>query len=170
MRPDELDAFARAHLSALGHYAHLLTGDRDTAADLVQDALLQLARARPRVRSDWNPLAYAKTAMLRLHVSALRRAGRWSRAHSVLRGGVAEGHDGGIPVVDVHLGLRGALDGLSAVQRAVIVLTYFDDADDETIARLLRRRRGTVRVLRHRALASMRARLEASEVDLDHAG
>jgi RNA polymerase sigma factor (sigma-70 family) len=154
MRQEQFEEFVRDNLPALGRYAYVLTGHREDAADLVQDSLVRLARAWSGVREVGSPMAYAKTTMVRTHISTLRRLGRGRRVALEDMPG-----EDGFGSVDDGLDLRRALRSLSPVQRAVVVLSFFEDADDETIGRQLRRRPGAVRALRHRALRSLRAAL-----------
>jgi RNA polymerase sigma factor (sigma-70 family) len=164
---DSFDEFVRHNLPALARYAHVLTGSRHAAEDLLQDTLLRVTSAWPRVREDGHPLGYTRTAMVRLHVSRLRRlrrqwqtTGAHATEYAAERAGGAE--DAGLVRVEQQELLRPALQSLSPLQRAVVVLTYFDDADDQTIARVVKRRRATVRSVRHRALRVLRARLDSS--------
>ncbi|SNS62972.1 RNA polymerase sigma factor, sigma-70 family [Asanoa hainanensis] len=154
MRQEQFEEFVRGNLPALGRYAYVLTGHREDAADLVQDSLVRLARAWPRVDEAGSPLAYAKTTMVRTHISTLRRLGRLRRSEFEDLPA-----DDGFGSVDDGVDLRRALRTLSPVQRAVVVLSFFDDVDDVTIGHQLRRRPGAVRALRHRALRSLRAAL-----------
>jgi len=157
------EEFVRQSMPALGRYAYVLTGSRLHAEDLVQDTLVRVGSAWWRVRRDGNPLAYARTAMVRLHVSGVR----WRRRRTRLPAGYAEARaeDPALAGVEQRADLRPALDALPPLQRAVIVLGYFDDLDDAAIADAIRRRPATVRSLRHRALAALRARLASSPAD-----
>lgn len=67
-------------------------------------------------------------------------------------------------MVDVRDALRRALRDLPRMQRAVLVLSYLDDLPDESIADLLERKPATIRSLRFRGLAAMRARM--ADIDL----
>ncbi|MEU6719196.1 sigma factor [Nonomuraea sp. NPDC046802] len=57
---------------ALLRYGYVLAGNAHDAADLVQEALLKLRAAWPRLRSKENPESYARTTMARLHIAAWR--------------------------------------------------------------------------------------------------
>ncbi|MET7403090.1 sigma-70 family RNA polymerase sigma factor [Dactylosporangium sp. NPDC005572] len=151
-------SFVRRDLAALSGYAYVLTGDRHQAQDLVQDTLVRLARVWDRVDPAGNPSAFARTTMVRLHLSALRRARLWRRSLPVLAVADPARDPAYERVEDLEL-LRAALRQLSPPQRAVVALTYYDDHDDASIARILRRRPGAVRALRHRALLRLRAAL-----------
>jgi RNA polymerase sigma factor (sigma-70 family) len=157
---DGFDEFVHQNLTFLARYAHVLTGDRHAAEDLLQDTLLRVGLAWPRVRQDGRPLGYAKTAMVRIYVSRLRRMHRRARLAAIADpDGASE--DTSLVRIEHQDLLRPALNSLSPLQRAVIVLSYFDDADDEAIAGMVHRRRSTVRSVRRRALRSLRERLTA---------
>ncbi|GAA1873372.1 sigma-70 family RNA polymerase sigma factor [Asanoa iriomotensis] len=150
----EFEEFATAGLPALFRYGRALTGDPQDAQDLVQDALLRVWRAWPAVRRDGNPVAYAKTTMVRLHLSSARRLRR--RLSSARPGLSAPPPSSAVDQVDDRHHLRGLLMTLPPIQRAVLVMTYLEDADDATIAAALRRRPSSIRAARSRALAKLR--------------
>jgi RNA polymerase sigma-70 factor (sigma-E family) len=152
------DEFVRNSLPALNRYAYSLTGDRAEAEDLLQDTLLKVSRAWRRIRADGNPLAYARTAMLRTYLSAwrslLHRPRQVPLDHDLPRAAADPyGH------VDARDQLRRGLAELSPGQRAVLVLGYLDDLSDEQIAAVLNRRPATVRSLRLRGLHALRRHL-----------
>jgi DNA-directed RNA polymerase specialized sigma24 family protein len=74
------EEFVRASLPALTRYAFTLTGTRADAEDLLQDTLIKVSRAWRRVRSDGNLMAYTRTTMLHLSVSAWRATVRRPRS------------------------------------------------------------------------------------------
>jgi len=73
MRGQDFDAFARAGLPGLGRYAVTLTGDAESARDLVRDTLVRVARDWRTAEVDRDPMAYARMTMRSL---AARRHGR----------------------------------------------------------------------------------------------
>lgn len=66
------------------------------------------------------------------------------------------------PDVGSRLALMAALARLSAGERAVVVLRYFEDLTEAETARTLDLRIGTVRSLHHRALKKLRVSDELS--------
>ena len=56
--------------------AHVLTGDADRAADLVQDALERTLMAWPRIERKDDPEGYVRRAIVNRHVSVWRRLRR----------------------------------------------------------------------------------------------
>lgn len=163
MAEPTFEEFVRASLPALGRYAYVLTGDRDAAADLVQDSLERLARAWRRVRADGNPLAYARVVMVRCHVSTWRALSRRPpQAPLHEHPGEADPFAG----ADARDAVRRALATLPRSQRAVLVLTYLEGRPDVEIAEALGCRAATVRSLRHRALRALRAAGDPSDATL----
>lgn len=144
--------FVAARSPALMRLGFLLTGgDQHAAEDLVQTALARLAGRWRRVEA---PEAYARQIMYRQQVS-------WWRT-SVRRGEVIqasppdqEGHDAHHQS-ELRMLLRAALARLTARQRAVLVLRYFEDLPEKDIANVLGCSVGTVRSTAHRSLARLR--------------
>ncbi len=156
MRDGSFEQFVRDSLPVLTRYARALTGDVHAADDLVQATLVKVAAAWRRVRTDGNPLAYTKTALFRTYVSwrRLRRHGD-QPLELVDRPAAGDAY----AAVEARLVVRDALTGLPRLQRAVLVATYLDDADDERIAELIGRTPSTVRSLRRRGLIAVRSAL-----------
>jgi RNA polymerase sigma-70 factor (ECF subfamily) len=61
--------------------------------------------------------------------------------------------------------LRSLLDGLSAEQRAVLLLRLAADLPLERVAEVLGKSLGAVKALQHRALANLRRMLQPQETD-----
>jgi len=131
--------------------AYLLTGDRQHAEDLVQEALVKVAMRWDRLALE-NPTAYARTVVVRDNIS------RWRRRR----------HHREVPLVDdmrheatssdpeTAMVVRRALDRLTPKQRAVVVLRHFEDLSVEEVARILRVGIGTVKSQNAAALARLR--------------
>ncbi len=164
MEADEFETFVRESTPALRRYARAVAADPDQAEDLLQETYVRMAGAWHRLLADGNPLAYAKTAMVRLHVSWVRTLVRRARITPPARPLVA---DGGFGRVDDHDQLRRMLADLPPMQRVVLVMSYLDDLTDQAIAEAIGRRPTTVRSLRHRALGAIRAGLPTAHVGAD---
>jgi RNA polymerase sigma-70 factor (sigma-E family) len=144
--------FVSARSPALMRLGFLLTGgDQHAAEDLVQTALAKLVTRWRRVEA---PEAYAKQIMYRQQVSRWRASGR--------RGEVVQASPPELADRDLHhqselrMVLRSALSRLTARQRAVLVLRYFEDLPEQEMARVLGCSVGTVRSTVHRSLARLR--------------
>ncbi|NRQ33358.1 SigE family RNA polymerase sigma factor [Nonomuraea sp. NN258] len=138
--------------NALLRYGYVLTGNPHDAADLVQESLLKVRAAWPRLRRKDNPESYARTTMARLHLAAWRRLRR-----ERLTGEPPDGaHHDTLPSGDEQ-DMWQALAGLPRKQRAVLVLRYYEQLSDAEIADVLGISRGTVRSQASRALGKLRS-------------
>ncbi|MGV9378757.1 SigE family RNA polymerase sigma factor [Nonomuraea sp. NPDC003707] len=144
----EFEDFVRARGSALLRYGHVLTGNADDAADLVQEALLKLSDGWRRVRNKDDPESYVRTIMARQHISWWRRRRREHLTDDVPEGSYTDSHSYGE--------LWKELATLPRKQRAVLVLRYYEDLSDQDIAEILGISRGTVRSQAFRALNTLR--------------
>ncbi|GAA3538471.1 SigE family RNA polymerase sigma factor [Nonomuraea rosea] len=148
----DFERYVEQRSARLLRTAYLLCRDWATAEDLVQTALAKAWLAWRRVGA--NPDPYVYRILTNTHASWWRR--RW-------RGEVATGElpDSAQPGdAAAELGtretLRAALAALPGKQRAVIVLRYFEDLPDETIAGIVGCSVATVRSQASRALAKLR--------------
>jgi RNA polymerase sigma-70 factor (sigma-E family) len=149
--------FVAESLPALLRFGHVLTGDPREAEDLVQEALARSLRRWRRVRVD-DPIAYVRTVMVNAHVTRWRRWGARVQLGDVPETAV---HDAGLLRREEWDGLRRALAQLPPRQRAVLVLRYFEDLPDPSIAALLGCRVSTVRSQAFRGLAALRPLMTA---------
>ena len=164
------EEYVRARGDALRRFAYLLCGDRELGEDLVQEVLIKAYRRWSRIEAD-DPGAYLRTALVRSHVSWLRRRSsgeRPGRTGDDLAADVAP--DRPAPdFADRHAlrdDLWARLDRLTRAQRAVLVLRYYEDLDDRQIAEVLRCAASTVRVHAARGLARLRTELSPSPSSL----
>lgn len=128
--------------------AYLLTGDLHRAEDLVQEALVKVALRWRRLR-DGNPTAYARTIVVRDHVSTMRRR-REVPVESVRRESAVSTDP------EAEMVVRRALARLTPAQRAVLVLRHFDDLTERETADVLGVSIGTVKSQNAAALARLR--------------
>src|SRR5215467_13149884 len=118
----DFDEFVRDSSPGLLRTAYLLTGDRGHAEDVVQTALLQVARKWRRIRGE--PAPYARRAVVNLAKNHWRD--RFRRPHESTE---AIEPCYAPPDADVllrHVLLPTVMD-LPVRQRAVLVLRYFQD-------------------------------------------
>lgn len=155
----EFANFVTARLPALLRWAHLITGDRGRAEDLVQHALAATYRHWRRIRPD-GAEAYVRRAVLNAHLSWWRRRGRHERPVAELPERVTAEATG---AVDERDAMWAALATLPPRQRAVLVLRYYEGLTDDEIGEALRCRPGTVRGYASRALAALRIELTAAD-------
>lgn len=136
---------------ALLRTATLLTGDRQRAEDLVQEALTKVALRWRRLRDD-NPEAYARQVIVRDNISAWRKRRRELVVDQVPRVVVPD-HAG---ASERRMLLDQALASLTPRQRAVVVLRYYDDLTERGAADALGVSVGTVKSQTHLALSRLR--------------
>lgn len=160
---DSFEDFVASRRSALLRTAYLLTGDHGDAEDLVQRVLV---KAWPRwARIADRPEPYVRTILAR-EVTDRWRGRRWREVSTATP--PEQAADGPDPT-DREV-LRRALLQLSARQRAVVVLRYFDDLTEAQTAEVLGIGLGTVKSHGRDALARLRVLvpgLEEAEEALD---
>jgi RNA polymerase sigma-70 factor (sigma-E family) len=142
-------------------FAFQLTHDRQTAEDVVQDALVAIFRSwRRRMPVVEHVYAYARRAVINEFLQRQRvRSGTELVVSSTLDAATVAFADA---VLDRDALWR-AVEALPPRQRAVIVLRHYEDLSDADIAHVLGIRAVTVRSLAHRALAALRDRAELIE-------
>lgn len=148
-RDHEFVDFVMARRWALLAAARLLTaGDVHAAEDLVQEALVRLYRAWPRIDRDGNPEAYARRVLVNAAIDESRRPWR-RREHlaavmpDVPGAAGSRGPEGVQP--DDTTAILGALAALPTRMRAVVVLRYWLDYDVRATASVLGCSEGTVK-------------------------
>lgn len=155
--PDrEFRDFYGAQATRLKRLALALTADPREADDLVQEALLRAYRSWSRIREE-DPGPYVRRTLANLHRNSLRRKVVERRHLRVVKAEVAPSHDDG---VEHTLRVAAALRHLSPIQRAAVILRYYDDLSQADIARILDRPIGTVKSDLHRALRRLRPLLD----------
>ncbi|MET8151741.1 SigE family RNA polymerase sigma factor [Actinoplanes sp. NPDC049668] len=151
---DGFDDFVRGRSTGLLRVAYLLTGDRHTAEDLVQEVLEQMYVRWRRIQGA--PEAYARRALVNRATNRWRSRGRRPEA-PLGRHDVAE------PDHSEHVVIRDAvveaLRALPPRQRAAVVLRYLDDLPIADVARALDCSEGSVKSNASRGLERLRAAL-----------
>lgn len=150
---DDFRAFVVTRQPALLRAAYLLTGDAQSAEDLVQTALAEAAY-RWRRLADGQPEAYVRRVIYTRFCSGLRRR------KVLVEAPVAEADDraGSDPTetIDQRVGLQRALAALAPRQRACLVLRFYEDRSEVETAALLGCSVGTVKSQTHDALNRLR--------------
>jgi len=153
---------------ALVRYATLLTGSRDDAADLVQDALVKTFGRLRNGFSVESAEAYVRRAILNAHVDGGRRRMRWRRiAPLEYRPDEVDS-----PESSTHsrLDLHEELQKLSPRERACLVLRYYDDLKVDDIAASLGISSGAVKRYLSDGLAKMAISLADDGTAADRLG
>lgn len=158
--PAGFEAFVLGRSRDLLRTAHLLTGDRGHAEDLLQQALERLARNWSRVHGD--PEGYVRRILVNLATDRWRARGRRVGEVLGLRHDAPVRHDDHARVEQQYDLVR-ALRTLPPRQRTVLVLRYFVDLPEGEVAELLGCSVGTVKSTTSRALARLREATTSSE-------
>ena len=148
-RDAELGAFVAARSGSLLRYGYLLTGDRARAEDLVQDALVKVYLAWPRIEDTGSLDRYTRQTMTR--PVAIPELPDEADAAAPLPGAPVEERDE----------VWRLLATIGPRQRAVLVLRFYEGLDDAEIADVLGCAVGTVRSQASRGLAHLRDRMAA---------
>lgn len=146
----DFDAFVATRAKVLWRAAWLLTGDHHRAEDLVQTSLAKAYPHFSRLGDDEAFEAYLRTTMYRTYLSWWRRRWTGEVPAEVTSGSTTE------PDVALRYDVMRALAELPRQQRAVVVLTYFDDLSHPRAAEVLGISVGTVKSTLARALAKLR--------------
>jgi RNA polymerase sigma-70 factor (sigma-E family) len=161
----DFDDFVTTRGPSLLRFAYLLTGDAHQAEDIVQEALARAHLRWGQIDSYDVPEAYVRKVVLRQYLS-------WRRRRSSSEIPVAAVPDrpdraGAAERIADRQELSALIAGLPKMQRAVIVLRYFEDRDDEDIAQLLGCAPATVRSHAARGLNRLRAAMPAHNLTLE---
>lgn len=159
--PGRLGELYVRHGRAAIRLAYFLTGDRELAEDVVQDAFVKVAGRFRYLREPDAFDAYLRRAIVNLVVSHLRRLGLERRELARQRSEPMPDH------VDADVAERDAmwraLQALPARQRAAVVLRYYEDLSERETADILRCSVAAANQLVRRGLAALRERIGSEE-------
>lgn len=144
-------AFVQSRTPALSRVAYLLTGDRQHAEDLVQNALYKAALRWQRLISKGDPEAYVRRIVYTEHVSNWRRRRLTELPHERM-----PEPPGAEPDLSLRVTLRDALARLTPKQRTILVLRFYEDLSESQTAAVLGIRLGTVKSQTRHALGRLR--------------
>ncbi|MFI6833111.1 MULTISPECIES: SigE family RNA polymerase sigma factor [unclassified Kribbella] len=159
----EFEEYVSARGQELVRLGFTVSGDYQRAEDLAQIALMQAFRAWRKVRTADDPHNYVRRILINAYLSMTRR-------RSFTEAPTAE-IDAERTVPDPATGIVNSDDlwrslaTLSARERVVLVLRYYQDLDDHTIADLLGIKPSSVRATASRALATLRRTRQSHRVD-----
>lgn len=158
---EDFEEFARALTPRLYRTAWLLAGEHHLAEDLVQETLAKLYRSWRRIEHVDNLPAYAQTMLARIYISQRRRRSSTERPSETLPDRADRPGD-----PELRLSLQQALAELAPLDRAVLVLRFFEDRSVEQVALDLGKKAGAIRTRTSRALDRLRAVLGDEAVHL----
>jgi len=173
-RAGDEESFARlvdTHAARLINLGWRMTGSREQAEDLAQEAFLRLHRSLGSFRGDSSLSTWLYRTLSRLAIDHLRRE-KLKRKIFFFRGADSEqadpvdvapdpGAGPGETLLAMETGqrIRRALQQLSPQQRAVFTLRHDEGLSLQEIADTLQLSQGTVKAHLHRAVTSLREEL-----------
>jgi len=135
--------FFRAEFPQVARTVFLILHDRGRSEDITQEAFIQLLAHWKKVSRYERPDAWVRRVAIRIAVRTVKR----ERMRETL-----ERSDVPPPVEEVpDLDVARAIAGLSPMQRAAVVLFYFEDRPIAEIVHILGIGEGSVKVHLHRA-------------------
>ena len=152
----KFEDFVAAQGQPLLRLAYVLTSDAHHAEDLTQTTLAKAHRNWRKVAAASNPDAYVRRILVNAHLDWCRRRSSTERPVEAIpepRTWVPDPAD----EVSARDHMRGLLSQLAPRARAVLVLRYYADLNDEAIADLMGITSSSVRATASRALATLRA-------------
>jgi RNA polymerase sigma-70 factor (sigma-E family) len=159
----EFEEYVSARGQELVRLGFTVSGDYQRAEDLAQIALMQAFRSWRKVRTADDPHHYVRRILINAYLSMTRR-----RSFSEAPTAELDPHrtvpDHATDIVNSD-DLWRALAALSARERVVLVLRYYQDLDDRTIADVLGIKPSSVRATASRALATLRKTRQSQRID-----
>lgn len=152
---DRIAALYATHAGRAIRFAYLMTGSREDAEDLVQEAFVRAASRLTGLRRDDAFGAYMRQTMVNLLRSRRRRA----RIARSFRHDTTWHVEDPSQASDERRWILGVLATLPARQRAAIVLRYYEDLTEAQAAEALHCSRAALKSLVARASETLRARL-----------
>ncbi len=154
----EFDWWFRASYSSVARTVFLVVGDRGRAEEITQDAFVQMLRHWSSVRGYERPDGWVRRVAIRMAVKQAKRE-RMRRERERLA--VVRGDPTPLPDPD----LAASVAQLSPMQRAVVVLFYWEDQSVFDIARALEVSESTVKQHLFRARARLASLLGEAVAD-----
>ncbi|MGI8706731.1 MAG: RNA polymerase sigma factor [Actinomycetota bacterium] len=143
------------HAARAFRLAYLLTGDRDLAEDLVQDAFLRLIGRFADLRNPESFDVYLRRTIVTLSYGLFRRR-RTERAYLARERGLAGRTTNVFPDVERKDELWTQMQKIAPRQRAALVLRYYEDLSEQQTADVLGCSLRTVKSLVTRGIQAMR--------------
>lgn len=143
------------HAARSFRLAYLLTGDRDLAEDLVQDAFLKLIGRFADLRNPGSFDAYLRRTIVTLSYGTFRRR-RTERAYLAREQDLAQGRSDVLPDVERKDELWTQMQKIAPRQRAALVLRFYEDLSEQQAADVLGCSLRAVKSLVTRGIQAMR--------------
>jgi RNA polymerase sigma-70 factor (sigma-E family) len=158
-RTRSLEELYLQHAPASVSLAYLLTGEREMAEDLVQEAFVRLAGRLAQIRNPDTFGAYMRRTIVNLHLSRLRRLKR----ERAMQGTLRREETSSMPDVAQREDIWTALHRLPRRQRAALVLRYHLDLSERQTGEALGCSDAAVKSLVTRGLRGLRTTVGSEE-------
>ena len=157
MDSGELERLADRFAPAVYRLAYARTGSREDAEDITQETFLRLVRAAPAFRDG----EHCKAWLLRVAANCAGDLHRspWRRRAVPLE----EAGQMAAPEPPEEQGMEAAILTLPEDYRVVVHLYYYEELSTAEIAKVLGKRKGTIRTRLSRARAMLREDLQKGE-------
>ena len=152
----QFEHFLDSELAGLAKYARAVSGDRDQAHDLLAESLIKAQKAWPKISAADSQVAYVRRIITNTLISQRRS---WVARHVfTTRSGDLPDRPlvGSTSSVETRDELDQLLRTLPPRQRAAVVLRYYLDLDDESIAAELQCSVSSARSYISRGLTALR--------------
>ena len=156
---ESLTALYSAHYRGLVRLAAYLTGDRDSAEEVVQDAYVKVLGRWGGLRDLDKGEAYLRQTVVNLSRSRLRHRGVVERHAPAPLPDAASAEAGALTRLD-RSAVVAALAGLPRRQREALVLRYYADLSEAQTAHAMGISAGAVKSHTSRGMAALRHLLE----------
>lgn len=163
-----LEQLYREHAEPVFRLALVMTGDRELAADLTQDAFIRVASRFAHLRDPAALPGYLRRTVTNLVISNARRKGVEQRA--LAEGGSAPTMPNVAEGVETRELLWRRVLALPGRQRAAIVLRFYEDLSERQVADVLGVSPRAVNALVSRALVLLRTEGSEDAVEPDARG
>lgn len=154
----DYSGFFRQEFGRVVQTVTFIVHDRERAEDIAQDAFVQLLRNWEKVSGYERPEAWVRRIAIRLAMRVVRRDRLWSVIMRDIRTA--------LPLQPRDLDVFDAVRRLPGMQRAAVVLFYFEDRPISDIADLLGCAEATARVHLHRARRRLAQMLGEEDADV----
>lgn len=160
----EFETFVAAAVDSLFRSGYLMTSDAKETEDLLQETFFRVARHWNRVRSMEHPLAYARRILVNLVLDGSPARVRRREELREDRAGPPDSVDQStvrvLKGIEDESEFRWALEALTARQRAILIMRYWDELSEAEVAEVLGCPVGTVKSSTSRAVAELRRMLD----------
>jgi RNA polymerase sigma-70 factor, ECF subfamily len=170
-RKGSRDAYRRLverHMRQAFNVAYGFVHNRDSARDIVQDALVRAFVALPAFRGDAEFGTWLHRIVMNLSLNHIRSATTKARREVPVTGATEPGHDHERErhSREMQIHVERALHELPTLQRAVVTLRHIEGLSTKQVSAILHCSEGTVKTHLSRGLTKLRSKLAFLQEDL----